>query len=152
MFAILIYQEPSLPPLPRASAFLPFQRNTALPAPSTIITAGLQEMCITPLPPPGSLGGICSLGPEMPSLGIWPELNYLLARLSSCGFAGWHYHSVPSSGLCYQRAREMTWLRMASTGLALHSVPGTAQLCTNLIFCTESESSWTLALDSRQLF
>lgn len=32
MFAILIYQAPSLPPSPELpSAFLPFQRNTALP-------------------------------------------------------------------------------------------------------------------------
>lgn len=42
----------------------------------------------------------------------------------------------------------MTWLRMTATSLALLSVPGTAQPCTNLIFCTESESSWTLALDA----
>lgn len=62
---------------------------------------GLQEMCITPLPHLHSLGGICSLGPEVPSLDIWPELKYLLDRLSSCGFAGWHYHPVPSSGLYY---------------------------------------------------
>lgn len=116
------------------------------PALSSTTMAGL--IGITPLPPPWSLGEICSLGPEMPSLDIWPELKFSMLDFLPVVLQAGTTIQYPAQGFTIKGPGGMTWLRKTATRLALHAVPGSAQLCPNLIFCSESETSWTLALDS----